>query len=414
MPANESIDGRGYSATGAALVNDQIHMVSGYVGSADSYAGDHWIYDIPSNTWSITTETPLDWNAGGLQGPVGFSELTEYSVNGEVGFYLTGGLSGQPLATDLNKVRPSAEVRRYVDINGTKSWVAAPDMQVARYAHTAARIGTSNCVAGGLTTDGTSDQIVQVVECYNRFGTGTWDTIAPLNTARFYAGSAVGPDGTWYVYGGRDVNQNYVATIEAININEPNAEWETLDVSFNIANPSFAWLRGDFVDDRLFLFGGDIPDSLPTGVVQNHDFAHISRNPVVGANQLFFPFISRPAASIATTPLGAPEVFIGSHVTENFDGPGDAYDIYRFNPTETVSVMFDLAVPANSDYDLLLYDGNKNLVRVGNNPGRLGEWLMVENLPAGNYYLIVARVALPPSLPPTETDYQLFVSHHTR
>ena len=49
--------------------------------------------------------------------------------------------------------------------------------------------------------------------------------------------------------------------------------------------------------------------------------------------------------------------------------------------------MFDLAVPANSDYDLLLYDGNKNLVRVGNNPGRLGEWLMVENLPAGGDHI---------------------------
>ena len=194
-----------------------------------------------------------------------------------------------------------------------------------------------------------------------------------------------------------------------------------LDVSFNIDNPPFAWLRGDFVGEELFLFGGDIPNDLPTGVLQNHDFSNVNILPITATLnitnpvQIFLPQITmnsgEPTTVVQTAPTGAPEVFIGSHVVDNFDGPSDAYDIYQFNPTSAVSVMFDLDVPDHADYDLLLYDENKNLVTVGNNIGRLGEWLHVD-LPPGRYYLIVARVAPPPSLPPVSEDYELFVSLH--
>lgn len=430
MPANESIDGRGYSATDAALIGDKIHMISGYVGSADSYAGDHWVYDIPTNLWSVKTDTPINWNdAAGMNGPVGYSELSEFTEASSVGFYLSGGLAGQPLSGgDPNKVRVSAEVRKYVEQGGTSSWLTRPDMTTPRYAHTSAVIGSSLCVAGGLTV-GTNaagdaaDQIVQVVECFNEFGgTNTWRVMEPMNTARYYAGSAVGPDGTWYVYGGRDIDQNYVNTVEAINLLDPNAKWQVLDVSFNIDDPAFAWLRGGFIDERLYLFGGDIPNDLPTGVVQNHDFSKLSILPITATLGVTTPFNiympqiagenAAPPTAPASAPLGAPEVFVGSHVIDNFEGPSDAYDVYQFNPTTSVSVMFDLDVPDDADYDLILYDENKNLIVVGNNVGRLGEWLYAQ-LPAGRYYLVIARVAPPPSLPPVGEKYELFVTNFT-
>lgn len=413
MPANESADGRGYSATDAALVGDQIHMVSGYVGSIDSYAGKHWVYDIPSANWSVVTNPQLDWNAGGLQGPVGYSELTEYQFGGQQGFYLTGGLAGEPLSDDPARVRASAEVRRYVENSGVKSWIAEPDMQVARYAHTAVTIGATTCVAGGLTNSGTitgTNQIVDLVECYDQFGGGAWFTIPPLATSRFYAGSAVGPDGVWYVYGGRNADQNYVETVEAIDISTPGATWETLDTSFSIDNPPFAWLRGDFVDNQLFLFGGDIPNNLPTGVVQSHDFSNFQiTQPTVAftvTDQIFLPIAGNQPAPAVSSPSGAPEIFPGDLIYENFDQAGDAYDIYQYNPTTNVSVVFDLLIPGTADYDLLLYDEYKNLIQVGLNLGASGEWIK-DNLPPGRYYVIVARVAPPPSLPPADSDYEL-------
>ena len=417
MPANESIDGRGYSATDAALVGDKIHMISGYVGSNDSYAGEHWVYDIPSNSWSIQTSPQLDWYAGGLQGPVGYGELTEYTFGNQTGFYLTGGLSGEPLSGDPTKVRASAEVRRYVENSGVKDWVDVPDMQVARYAHTAVTIGGTTCVAGGLTNSGTitgTNQIVDLVECYDHFGGGNWFTIDAMDTSRFYAGSAVGPDGIWYVYGGRDQNQNYVPSIEAIDISVPGATWQTLDVSFNLDNPRYAWLRGDFVQDKLFLFGGDIPNDLPTGIVQMHEFGQLQlAQPTVTftpTNQIFIPVTAMQPNPVQSAPLGAPEITPGVVIHENFDAAGDAYDIYQFNPSTTVNVILDLLIPGTADYDLLLYDANKNLVAIGTNLGAQGEWIKAV-LPPGRYYVIVARVAPPPSLPPADSDYELILNY---
>ncbi|MEM9777148.1 MAG: hypothetical protein AAF902_21390 [Chloroflexota bacterium] len=414
MPANEAADGRGYSATDAILVGDKIHMISGYVGSADSYAGEHWVYDIPSNTWSVQTSPQLDWFGDGLQGPVGYGELSSFQDGNQQGFYLTGGLAGQPLASDSTLVRPSAEVRRYSEVGTTKGWVTEPDMQVSRYGHTAVTIGGTVCVAGGLTNDG-SNKIVDLVECYDRFGAASWFTIEPMNTSRYYAGSVVGPNGVWYVFGGRDASQNYVSTMEAIDITQPGATWQTLDLSFSLDNPPFAWLRGDFVNERLYLFGGDIPNNFPTGVVQSHDFSQLelpqTTTAITPTNAIYIPSVSYEPAAAVSAPLGAQEVFIGSHVFDNYDGPGDAYNIYQFNPATTVSVMFDLVIPDDADYDLLLYDADKNLVQVGNNIGSRGEWLM-GTFPAGRYYLIVARVAPPPSLPPSEAGYELFVSPH--
>ncbi|MFT7584805.1 MAG: hypothetical protein ACI9EW_001227 [Cellvibrionaceae bacterium] len=414
MPANESADGRGYSATDAALVNNQIHLISGYVGSIDSYAGDHWVYDIASDSWSIVTSPALNWNTGGLQGPVGYGELTEFTYTGLEGFYLTGGLAGQPLSDDPTQVRASAEVRRYVDNNGAKSWTTEPDMQVSRYGHTAVTIGATTCVAGGLTNSGVitgTNQIVELVECYDQFGGGSWFTIEPMNTSRFYAGSAVGPDGIWYVYGGRNSAQNYVETVEAIDISVAGATWQTLDVSFNIDNPPFSWLRGDFTGSQLFLFGGDIPNDLPTGVVQSHDFSNVQlTQPAVTftvTNQVFLPVASssQPLPAV-TSPTGTREINPGDLIYENFDGAGDAYDIYQYNPTTAVDVIFDLLIPGTADYDLLLYDGDKNLILVGNNLGAQGEWIKGP-LAAGRYYVIVARVSPPPSLPPSASDYEL-------
>ncbi|MEM8860272.1 MAG: hypothetical protein AAGD96_18245, partial [Chloroflexota bacterium] len=213
---------------------------------------------------------------------------------------------------------------------------------------------------------------------------------------------------------GRDKDQNYVTTMEALDITRAGATWETLDVSFSLDNPPFAWLRGDFVGERLYLFGGDIPNNFPTGVVQSHDFSQLqlaqtSTITPSGSSLIYVPAISNHPDPVVTAPLGAQEIFMGSHVLDNYDGPGDAYNIYQYNPTTTVAVMFDLVIPDTADYDLLLYDADKNLVEIGNNIGSRGEWL-ITTLPPGRYYLLVARVAPPPSLPPSDDGYELIVA----
>ncbi|MEM7802798.1 MAG: pre-peptidase C-terminal domain-containing protein, partial [Chloroflexota bacterium] len=96
-------------------------------------------------------------------------------------------------------------------------------------------------------------------------------------------------------------------------------------------------------------------------------------------------------------------------IHENFDAIGDVYDVYTFTLGDTRAVRIHLDVPHDSDQDLILYDGNKNVLGVSQNLGVQDEGINL-TLGAGQYYVFVARVAPPPSLEPTDSNYGLLVS----
>ena len=409
MPAARTVDGVGYSNTDAVLLGDDIHLVSGFVGVEDDYDGTHWTYNIPSNVWSTVTNPRLDWStamtttASGVGEPVGYSELTPYQFNTQSGFYLVGGLTGQFLASESAKVEPSTIFQRFTVEGNTRTWQPLPNMSRPRYAHTAVSIGNSVCVVGGLTVEDGQNKIITDGECFSRTTQAWSPNVAALNVPRYMAGSAVSADGTWYVFGGIDASGNYVSEIEVHDFTGPS--WRILSNNFDIDDPAMAWLRGGFINNRLYLFGGEQSGERPVGVVQSKLFPNSS--PVAGGSGIYLPIVGSPE-TVSESFLTAVPIGIGQSLHANFDGLGDVYDVYTFSLGGPTSVMIDLFVPHGADYDLILYDENKNVITVGQALGENDEWIHAD-LGAGQYYIFVARTTPPPSLPPVDANYGLFL-----
>jgi N-acetylneuraminic acid mutarotase len=94
------------------------------------------------------------------------------------------------------------------------TWTQRANMNVSRYGHTAAWVDGRACVVGGIHVDDESQLVLQSsAECYNAIN-NNWIEIAPAEIPRFGAGSAVGPDGRWYVFGGITGNNETVSEVE--------------------------------------------------------------------------------------------------------------------------------------------------------------------------------------------------------
>ncbi|MEE6283069.1 kelch repeat-containing protein [Georgenia sp. MJ170] len=81
---------------------------------------------------------------------------------------------------------------------GTDAWQALPDMPTARGGATAQVLDGSVYVAGGMTSNGASTDVVERFD----LASGTWSTVPAMAVARDNPGSAV-VDDVLYVFGGR-------------------------------------------------------------------------------------------------------------------------------------------------------------------------------------------------------------------
>ncbi|MCP4416444.1 MAG: hypothetical protein GY805_07470, partial [Chloroflexi bacterium] len=178
----------------AAYLNGRIYVPGGYNGN--EMVGIHNVYHTAVGVWGSTKAAP----------PVAVGLAQAVALPNQNGYYLVGGISSTEFFTTTAAVH--ADVSLYIP----NSWdPSPPDMSVPRYGHTAVWINDGICVVGGIDDN---NQLLPGGECYQPDIADFWDPIPPMNIARFGAGSAVSPDGRWFVFGGQDYNFAAVPEVE--------------------------------------------------------------------------------------------------------------------------------------------------------------------------------------------------------
>jgi N-acetylneuraminic acid mutarotase len=381
--ASTCLDNSGYAATDSAYINGKIYLPSGYAGNPNAYCGVHMVYDIASNSWS-TANPNTQWPA-----PLGWSQLVEYPpVNG---YFMIGGLTGTPLTTNAN---PTDDLYLFTPDSGGGTWLLQDEMDQARYGHVAALLGDNICVVGGINN---LNQVISDGQCYD-LGQSTWGALPPLNYPRFNAGSAVGPDGRWYVFGGTNASLNSISPTEVYD--PVSNTWQVLDVRYNLGavkingpdRPPRSWVQGDFVGGTLWVFGGE----QMVGSSASSTLNLIEQLPLFTAwpQQLLLPIIrNSPVIGEPNDTFPQAQPHPPNHtVFYNFANDADYYDVYRFDLLATGPAQIYLRhIPANANYDLLLYDANKTLLDSSRNIGSLDEEIGQTTMGAGAYYVVVVR-----------------------
>ncbi|MCA9981371.1 MAG: hypothetical protein KDD89_11070, partial [Anaerolineales bacterium] len=354
MPAGKTLNGEGYSNGDAQLIGQKIHMPSGDIGALNTYDGTHWVYDIATNSWEIYSaangQVDPPWGPPPGSGVPGFTEVVPFALGNQEGMYVVGGLTG-----DFFSDNASARTYRYVD-GDPGFWQTLSSMITPRYAHTGVVLGNGRvCVVGGLT-DGPS--LVTNGECY--FPTSAppgWQvSVGDLNVPRYLAGSALGPDGRWYVFGGYDANNNPVQEIEVFDPN--TATWNILGQNYHISSPPLGWVRGEFVGESLWLFGGEQAANLLVSHVQSN---RLPVDPRLIRGQVFLPLVGnhRRGATL-TTAVALP---LNYELRNSFTERDDIYQVYFTDVGFAEEIVITLDhIPYGSDYDVLVYNENKQLV----------------------------------------------------
>ncbi|MFW5943435.1 MAG: Kelch repeat-containing protein, partial [Chloroflexota bacterium] len=402
-----------YSRTSAAYYNGHIYAPSGNVGSTSDneiYEGDHWVYSIADNRWYAGT--PVPWDTMSPTGePYAWHQAVTSPADG--GFFLTGGLvsgNSNPVPGFERELSGRMLLYRPDESGITGTWQQRADMANPRYAHVAGLLNTPQgrriCVVSGLGQNpNLDDQLVVLAtgECYNP-ASNSWSSLPPLNFARFSAGSAVGPDGRWYVFGGLNARFDHVPHTEVYD--PVSNSWEVLDSRYSLREPGRSWPGGVFLGSTLWVFGGEL--------LQDSDIRVV---PVV--QRLIIPTRSTWLAAILGGPKTTIEpnntleeavpVALNQEVWNNYSENDDFFDFYRFRVTDNARYQAEVTnIPAESNYDVFIYNSDKQLVGDSQNVGTLNELAVTHPLTPGFYYVMVLRSFGQP----TDEPYRLMISRH--
>jgi hypothetical protein len=413
-------DSGGYANTTAVHINGRIYVPAGTVGDSPTYSGRHCMFDTTTNLWYPNQpNVPLDapWpnnNPYAWSAAVAFPDFN--------GYFLTGGVNGAtPQAPNPNGLFPGWQPRNqmmFYQIGGTVDdpgvWNVLASMQSPRFGHTAAhqRIGANDfiCVVGGVGQDGDGNPVlITGGECYN-VNANNWNrTVAPLNIPRYYAGSAVGPDGRWYIFGGIDANRNPVALTEVYDA--ASDSWIALDSRYDLGGTAEsptarAWPRGDFIDGNLWVTGGEIPSAI------SPDAVNLTERLLMAPKLVYLPAInqglgSRPGRTMAA----ARPIASGEPQMHSFNASTDYIHIFYYDTAVAgVSAIQLTNIPTGSDYNIHIYHNNKGRIVSGENVGSQNESVVVSGS-ASRYYIFVERVFPPPGADPDPQPYRLEVTH---
>lgn len=382
------------SNTTAVQIGGKIYVPGGFNGSS-VYDATHLTYNITTDQWSEAPPIPISLLPSG--GPFAWSQAVA-DPSGQ-SYYLVGGLSSNP------PIDPEASVvaRTYRFTPATGVWQVLTEMPTPRYAHTAAWVSGANkglCVAGGLTTgvDGDNNPITVLLThgaCYNPNLGGAWVETERMHFPRYNAGSAIGPDGNWYVFGGMDESGPVAET----EVYDPvTNSWQLLDSTFSLGgrpnDPARTWPVGAFVGNDLWVFGGnDFPERR---VISSFKRITMPANRIPFANRILMPFATSGGG---TNFLDfASPVAIGTTVSGNFSLPEQFYNPYFFDWFVNGRASIRLTnIPSSSNFNVLVYDSQKRLLGSG---GVFfgGEKSVNVTLAPGRYYILVQRL-FPNTLP---------------
>lgn len=351
----------------AAALDGRIFVPGGYNGN--NMVGTHHVYNIAAGVWEADRQSPPV--------VVGWAEAVVPADQG--GYYLVGGISNNAFLTN------SADVHDDVSFfNGTSWNPLIPDMNVPRYGHTAVWVNDGIYVVGGIDDN---NQLLPGGEYYEPGG--SWQTLPPLNIARYGASSAVSPGGKWYVFGGLDFNNKAVPEVEVFDPLNPSAGWQLLGITYDLGGSTTirarAFPEGEFVGNYLYAIGGhDTRDFLVTPLVQRLLVLDRELNlPIImqgGAN----PFNDNFSVAVPLAPNVAQ--------THKFDDSFDFFDAFTFVQSSPGIVTVRLSqIPTGSDYNVTVYDSAKSVRGSGTLAGNQSEAVTLF-LPNGRYYLMVERI----------------------
>ncbi len=352
----------------AVYLNGRIFIPGGYDGN--SMVGTHHVYNIAAGIWEPDRQPPPV--------AVGWAQAVVPADQG--GYYLVGGISNTDFLTTTATVHNDVSF-----FNGTSWNPATPDMIVPRYGHTAVWVNNGICVVGGINDN---NQLIQDGECFQPAGSGSWQTIAPMNIARYGASSAVSPDGKWYVFGGLDGDHKAVPEVEMYDPQNPIAGWQILDVTYDLGGSPIirarAFPEGEFIGNYLYAIGGySTIDFSVTPLVQ--------RLLVLGKSY-YLPTIMNGDGGQNNNFSAAQRLAVNVPQFHHFTDSFDFFDAYYFDQSNTSTVTIRLSqIPSGSDYNVTVYDANKSVRGSGTLAGNQSETVTLL-LPVGRYYIMVERI----------------------
>jgi hypothetical protein len=386
-----------YSNSDGAYLDGRIYIPSGFADSdADPnqpYEGIHYTYIISDNAWTISA--PMT-STGTITEPIAWGSAAADPEGGV--YYYTGGRYGTDPGHPLDYV--------FEYEAGTDSWRTLPSMITPRYAHEAVFLAGKLCVAGGLDQEA---QPMTGAECYDP-GSETWSPITDMHIPRSMFGSAVGPDGRWYVFGGLRINTTTetVTTPKAEVYDPQSGTWTLYDQHWSL-NQSRDWLTGTALGDYIFAAGGFLPSEGEFGLVVD-SFEELQVRDRASFLS-FVPFIERDLPSGIGTwhepnnaiPFAFGPLVSGTELQSDFGYAWDTEDFFFLVTEGTADIHVHLAqIPAGSNYDLYLYGTDasgtpKSLFAASEQESNLDESFTVADAPAGVYYVRVRNAWLIPS-----------------
>jgi hypothetical protein len=399
------VRGSSVSNTTAVRLGKTIYVPGGFNGNTSEYVNVHLSYDITTDFWDLIPPIPpsilpnnrmFAWSAGAA-GP------------GETSYYLTGGITSYPaFETDATVINNT-----YRFTPATGQWETFQPMTTPRYAHTAAWIFGANrglCVAGGLSTGtNTAGEPVTVLltggECYNPATGGSWQPTSELNFPRYNAGSAVGPDGNWYIFGGLDA----LGGVPETEVYDPVSNtWRVLGSDFSLGglpqNPARVWPRGAFWGDTLYVFGGNTPPT-ENRVISAVERMSIGAGYLSSANGILLPYAAMPGSD--STLENATPLLLNTPIAGNFVESTQFYNIYYFDwPAFGRATVRLSNIPDDSNFNITVIDKFKVLRGQGNTALFGGEKTVSVTLDPDRYWVIVERI-FPKDLPRPGDFYQL-------
>ncbi|HRN66940.1 MAG TPA: kelch repeat-containing protein [Promineifilum sp.] len=405
------IPGPGLSNTTAVRLGRKIYIPGGFNGDQSNYANTHYVYDIATDYWEQIASIPQALLPNGEM----FAWSAAVPAPGHLAYYVTGGITNYP-SSDPDPDPDAVVINNvYRFVPATNQWEPSPPMLAPRYAHTAAWVFAGNrglCVAGGLDVgeDDEGDPVTVLLttgECFNPT-TGSWQPTGDLNFPRYNAGSAIGPDGNWYIFGGLDANGGVP---ETEFYNPLTNSWQVLGGEFSLGglpqNPARVWPRGAFWGDRLFVFGGNTPPR-EYRVISAVEKMSIGAGFAPLAKTIVFPLVaSLGAENLLNNAIGLPP---NTPLSGNFSSSTQFYNPYFFDWPAFGRARIVLSnIPEDSNFNISVYDSNKVLRGRGNTTLYGGEKTVSLTLAPGRYYVVAERI-FPKDLPNPAVYYRLTLS----
>jgi hypothetical protein len=404
-----SIPGQGIRNTTAVYLTynnggttvQEIHVPGGSVDLDDSaYTSEHWVYDLVTASWSLR---------GNVETDAPFAYATAVASPLTLGFYVLGGIEGPGWPLDrvlTGTVRSEVLIYRPdLDAIGEDPWETRTPMTTPRYGHTAALVGDRVCVAGGLNENPDSNPPVTLLsngECSNRLVT-TWTPTGNMNVPRYFAHSAIGPNGYWYVYGGIDRLGKAVPEVEYYN--PATNSWYIMGYEYDLngrqpGEPALVWPGGGFVGNTLWSIGGSID-------LSGNVLYPIVKKVTLKSAGLYIPMVI----------YGSPENFtletarlipLNQVQWQNIASAESRHRFFQIKLPAQRALLVQLNVPDTEDMDLYLFDDNKRVWGFGENPfPGVAERICVNNLQAGTYYIGVEHIW--PVQPDTAKKFGLLI-----